>query len=204
MNGQQIMNCEQFKRCEAFHGHVCPGLAVGFRAARAAMEQLGVKRAADEELVAIVETDACSADAIQVLTGCTFGKGNFFFKDYGKQVLTLASRDSGRAVRVSVRPGAFGRHQEHFELLQKVVQGRADDEERARFARLHLERTCHVLEMAADELFEIRPVAIDLPEYARIQQSEPCQVCGEPVMPAKLEEVSGRRVCRGCIEAGAA
>ena len=24
------------------------------------------------------------ADAVQVLTGCTFGKGNFIYKDFGK------------------------------------------------------------------------------------------------------------------------
>nr|WP_279383444.1 FmdE family protein [Methanobacterium formicicum] len=26
-------------------------------------------------------------DAIQVITGCTFGKGNLIFKDYGKKRL---------------------------------------------------------------------------------------------------------------------
>ena len=65
-----------FGKCIEFHGHTCPGLAIGFRAARTLMERLGVKKAPDEELVAIVETDACGADAIQVMTGCTFGKGN--------------------------------------------------------------------------------------------------------------------------------
>ncbi len=42
------------------------------------MRILQVERDGDEELFAIVETDACGADAIQVITGCTFGKGNFF------------------------------------------------------------------------------------------------------------------------------
>ncbi len=35
------------------------------------------KRAVDEEIVAVVETDACFSDAVQVMTGCTFGKGDF-------------------------------------------------------------------------------------------------------------------------------
>ena len=55
----------------AFHGHFCPGLTIGFRAALIGMRKLGVQRAYDEELVAIAETDACGVDAVQVLTGCT-------------------------------------------------------------------------------------------------------------------------------------
>ena len=51
-----------FRKCIEFHGHTCPGLAIGFQAARTLMERLGVKKAPDEELVAIVETDACGAD----------------------------------------------------------------------------------------------------------------------------------------------
>ena len=70
-----------FTECVRFHGHSCPGLASGYRAATAAMEALGVKRPEDEELVAICETDACGVDAIQVIAGTTAGKGNqMFFK----------------------------------------------------------------------------------------------------------------------------
>ena len=50
-----------------FHGHECPGLAIGYRMAIAAMENLESFRAEDEELVAIVENDACGVDAFSVL-----------------------------------------------------------------------------------------------------------------------------------------
>jgi formylmethanofuran dehydrogenase subunit E len=39
-----------------FHGHMCPGLAIGIRAAEIALEQIG-PHAQDEEVVAVVETD---------------------------------------------------------------------------------------------------------------------------------------------------
>ena len=48
-----------------FHGHLCPGLALGYRVAKAALRELKVNRPQDEELVAIVETDSCAADAVQ-------------------------------------------------------------------------------------------------------------------------------------------
>ena len=75
-----------------FHGHECPGLAIGYKMATAAMEALESLRAEDEDLVAIVENDACGVDALQCITGCTFGKGNLLFRDYGKQVYTIYSR----------------------------------------------------------------------------------------------------------------
>ena len=83
-----------------FHGHECPGLAMGYRMATAAMEKLDSIRSEDEELVAIVENDACGVDALQCLTGCTFGKGNLLFRNYGKQVYTLYSRSTREGVRV--------------------------------------------------------------------------------------------------------
>jgi len=48
-----------------------------------------------------VENDTCGADAIQAILGCTFGKGNLYFKDYGKMVYTVFNRQNGRAIRIA-------------------------------------------------------------------------------------------------------
>ena len=96
------MNVE-FKQIVRFHGHTCPGLTIGYRMSKAAMNFLSDSRAKDEEIVAIVENDACGVDAVQYLTGCTFGKGNLIFKDYGKQVYTFYSRNKGKGVRMVYR-----------------------------------------------------------------------------------------------------
>ena len=88
----------------AFHGHSCPGLTIGYRMTKAAMAFLADTRAADEELVAIVENNACGVDALQCLSGCTFSKGNLIFKDYGKHVYTLYNRKTRKGVRVEALP----------------------------------------------------------------------------------------------------
>ncbi len=103
-----------------FHGHLCGGILLGYRAAKAGLERLGARRAEDEELIAIVENDSCAVDAVQVLTGCTFGKGNLFFRDHGKHVYTFALRPSGRAVRVSRKPG-------HHISHEQMLKARPDD-----------------------------------------------------------------------------
>lgn len=194
-----IMQSDDFKRCVEFHGHICPGLSIGYKAALAGMDRLQEERAPDEEIVAIVETDACSADAVQVLTGCTFGKGNFIYKDHGKMVLTLFSRNSGKGVRVAARANAMAPDETHFALIQKIRSGEATEEEKEQFNELHLKRSRDILEKPADKLFDVKSVQIKTPPKAIIEPSELCSVCGEAVMRTKLELVNNQKVCRGCL-----
>jgi len=200
MNAEEIMSCEEFKKCEAFHGHVCPGLSLGYRASKAGMERLRENRSEDEEIVAIVETDACCADAVQVMTGCTFGKGNFIYKDYGKVAFTFLSRNSGKGVRIAIRDGAMQMSDEHRGLIQKVVQDTVSSEERERFDTLHFRKSCEILETPLESLFTITSVNPPLPKKAKIEPSVLCDRCGEPTMGSKLEESGEQRVCRGCLD----
>ena len=57
------------ERCAAFHGHRCGGLAIGFQAARLAMELLEADRAGDEELVAADQVGAGPGDRVLLATG---------------------------------------------------------------------------------------------------------------------------------------
>jgi formylmethanofuran dehydrogenase subunit E len=199
MKAQEIMESEDFKRCVDFHGHVCPGLSIGFMAATTGMERLREGRSEDEEIVAVVETDACSADAVQVLSGCTFGKGNFIYKDHGKMVFTFLSRKNGKGIRLAVRRGAFEPDEEHFSLLKKVLRGEANAEEQERFGKLHFKRSCEVLEMNPDQIFSIEHVNMELPPKAKIERSIPCDECREPTMSTKLVSKGTIKVCRGCL-----
>lgn len=198
MAEKDAVNREDFARCAEFHGHVCPGLAIGYRAAKAALDRLNEKRSADEEIIAVVGTDNCGVDALQVLSGCTAGKGNLFLRNYGKNVYTLASRNSGEGVRVSLKADAFQLSEEHKSLLDKLRVGEATKEERERFQSLHREKAEEILSMPADKLFKILKVKIDLPAKAVIEPSELCERCGEPTMRSKLVQKEGRRVCGEC------
>jgi formylmethanofuran dehydrogenase subunit E len=200
MKGEEVAAREDFKRCLAFHGHLCPGLSIGYRAARAALRALKEKRAQDEELVAIVETDACGSDAIQVLTGCTFGKGNFIHRDHGKQVLTLLGRESGKGVRVALKADAFSRSEKHTELIEKIRSEEATEEERREFRSLHEQRSYDILARPVEEIFTVREVEMQLPPKARIVSSSPCSRCGEMTMVTKLLEQGGKKICKDCAQ----
>ncbi len=96
-------NQKLWEKAVAFHGHECIGLAWGgFRVAEAALEYLEAERDIDEQILGVVENDSCAVDAIQLMTGCTLGKGNLIFHDYGKQVYTFVLRKSGKAIRITI------------------------------------------------------------------------------------------------------
>jgi formylmethanofuran dehydrogenase subunit E len=153
-------------------------------------------------VVAIVETDACGADAVQVLTGCTFGKGNFIFRDHGKNVYSFVSRRSGQGVRVALLAGAFQPNERHMELVQKIRTDTASDEERSEFRRLHEQRSHEILEKEPAELFKLESVQIELPPKAKIEASKACDFCGEPTMASKLLQRGNSEVCRTCVDKG--
>ena len=199
MNARQILESDDFKRCEAFHGHVCGGLAIGYLAATAGLDWLREKRALDEELVAIVETDACCVDAIQVLTGCTFGKGNLVYRDYGKMGFTFFNRRTGQGVRLAMKPDAFRVNDRQIELFKKTRDGSISDAEKTELNELGARRTAEVLNTGADNLFTMTRVTAGMPDKARIEPSRPCTHCGEPTMASKLETVNDALVCRGCM-----
>ena len=198
MKAENVLNADDFKKCLEFHGHLCPGLSLGYAAAKAGMDWLKTNRAVDEETVAIVETDACGADAIQVLTGCTFGKGNFIFKDYGKTAFTFFSRKSGRGVRVALKPEAAGRDTRHQELMARMRDGSATDADRQEFKQLHEKKSRDILGEPIEALFNLEEVNIDEPPKAKVAPSKPCARCGEPTMETKLSEKGGQMICRGC------
>ena len=162
-----------------FHGHSCPGLAIGYRMTRSALDALNRYRAEDEELVAVVENDACGVDALQYLSGCTFGKGNLIFKDHGKHAYTLFCRHSKKAVRV-----VFNRSNFPKEI----------DTDREALTRW-------ILDAGENEIVSLSFVEMEEPSHARIRDSATCQCCRESVMASRTRQINGRPTCIDCARA---
>jgi formylmethanofuran dehydrogenase subunit E len=160
----------------AFHGHSCPGLAIGYRMSKAALTFLSGSRAKDEEIVAIVENDACGVDALQCLSGCTFGKGNLIFKDYGKQVFTLYNRRSRKGVRVVFNARS---------IPENILK------DRDQFINW-------LLTAPEQEIISLQKVKIEEPDPARIMNTVECQFCGESVMETRTKDIQGKIACIPC------
>ncbi len=189
-----------FSEVTKFHGHVCPGTAIGYRAGEIAIEKLRSPRAVDEEFLAIVENDSCSVDAIQVVAGCTFGKGNLIFRDHGKHVYTFINRDTGETLRLSLNTGIDAMNPEFAAVREKVFSGTASDEEKEEFEKRKNETSQNILDMPEDELFKIEQVELEIPEEARIFQSIRCAKCGELVAEHRARVENGEFVCIPCFD----
>jgi len=178
-----------------FHGHLCPGLALGYRVAKAALRELDAGRPDDEELVAVVENDSCAVDAIQFITGCTFGKGNLIFHDYGKHVYTFFNRATGKGVRISEDYSGFQADPRYPELKKRMDVGEDVGGEMQAFK---MEKASAILAAKDEELMSIKPATLPLPLEAIIRPSLRCAACGERFMETHGREHQGRILCIPC------
>jgi len=168
------MDKELWKKSVEFHGHECPGLAMGFKACEAAMEKMGITFSKDEEIVCVTENDACGVDAVQVITGCTFGKGNLIYKGTGKMAFSFFNRTSGESLRMIVKP----------------FKGEMDRRQRQEY----------ILNSPVDEIFNFSIPRFELPEKARLFATVICENCGEGAPEHKMRLQEGKKVCLDCFK----
>jgi len=187
------------ERVIAFHGHWCPGLAIGIRVAELALSEVG--KAGDEDIVAVVETDMCGVDAVQYLTGCTFGKGNLIHHDYGKNAFSFFRRDDGKSLRIVARPGLFGEAGQTLrDMHRKMAAGRLTDSEQTRWEKARKAVAQRVMTADLGELFDVKAVREPMPKRARILDSLVCKRCGESMMQTRARQHRDQTLCIPCFE----
>ncbi len=184
---------------QKFHGHKCPAMPNGLRVAEAAMNKLGVERTGDSSLHAIVELGdnhcaTCFADGVQVITGCTFGKGNIEKTHKGKWGLTLIDKKTNRAVRALPKAEAmmqtkktsfFKDYREKgvppTQVPDEVVQPLVDK----------------VMNAPAEMIMEVSDVfEFKWNEPKHSYNSGACEMCGEMVIAEYTVIQNEKRVCK--------
>ena len=160
--------------CVAFHGHECGGLTIGYKASLYAIDLLKLEFSSDEQVVCIAENDACGIDAVQVMLGCSIGKGNLLFHMCGKQAFSFYNRKTGKSVRLVLKPKPVGMtREESFSYYQGC---------------------------RPEEMFEVKKATIRLPEKARLFDSYTCDCCGETTGANWIRLSSGKKLCLDCYE----
>ncbi len=193
-------------RTASIHGHFCPGSALGVMASMWGLEQLGLGSPPSdglENLMAVVETNACFADGVQTVSGCTLGNNALVYRDLGRHAVTFAHRGLEEGVRVRVRADFQSRIAqavpEFYPLLQKVIIAREGTaEEEALFKKTARKAAFSILEEPFREILVSRTVRPVLPDYAPITASAVCSDCQEQVMATKI--VIGKESRELCFE----
>lgn len=157
-----------------FHGHNCPGLTIGIRVSELAMEKLDIREVTNP--VCVVETDMCAVDAVQFLTGCTFGKGNLIHKDYGKSGFTFYDREAQKGFRAVFRNDFASDENNRGNRIEQLLQADLND------------------------LFLTEEVTLPPFRPARILKSISCDSCSEKVMESRVRMFDGRNLCIPCFQ----
>jgi len=193
------------------HGHFCPGSVLGVMASAYGLSRLGLESISSdglEDLMAVVEINACFADGVQAVSGCTLGNNALVYRDLGRLAVTFAIRGKDEGVRVRVLPDFRARvaeaAPEFYPLMEKVIRDRAGDEKDATaFREAGREAAFALLKLPFEELFAIEIVRPDLPDRAPITESVICPGCGEMVMVSKVvAEGKDRGLCFSCAGKG--
>ena len=165
---------KNWQDCVAFHGHECGGLTIGYKASLYAIELLQLEFSSDEQVVCIAENDACGIDGIQVMLGCSVGKGNLLFHMRGKQAFSFYNRKTGTSVRLVLKPKPEGMTREQSFAYYQACK--------------------------PEEMFDVKETTIRLPEPARIFDSYTCECCGETAGANWIRLSGGKKLCLDCYE----
>ena len=160
--------------CVAFHGHECGGLTIGYKASLYAIELLKLEFSDDEQVVCIAENDACGIDAIQVMLGCSIGKGNLLFHMRGKSAYSFYNRKTGKSIRLVLKPKPEGMTRE------------------ASFA--------YYQGCKPEDMFDVKETTINLPEKAKLFDSYTCDRCGESTGANWIRLAGDKKLCLDCYE----
>lgn len=204
-----MVSDDLLKMAEKFHGHICPFLVLGLRASEIALTRLGlykpgVYETIGEEILAIVETNNCFTDGVQVATGCTIGNNSLIYFDLGKNAVTILRRGSKRGIRVYVDSEKIREYipNEARELFRKVVvERRGTRDEAERLGGIWREIGLKMADLP-EEKFEVMEVELtEELERAPVFDSVKCSRCGELAMSTRVVYIGHKPYCLACANA---
>lgn len=185
----------------ALHGHKCPAMPMGLRVGAAAMNALGVERSKDSQLLALIEIGinhcaTCFADGVQMITGCTFGKGNIHRLNYGKWAVTLIDRKTSRAVRVAVKAEMMAANKKTDFFQKYRMKGIPASQVPSEIIEPLVDK---VLNTPEKQLLTIGEVfTYELQDVAHSFESFVCSSCGEMVSEPYGRLLGDKKVCIPC------
>jgi formylmethanofuran dehydrogenase subunit E len=164
-----------------------------------------VERSKDGQLEVILELgDAhcahCFADGVQMITGCTFGKGNIRKLGIGKFGLTLVERATGRKVRVVPKAEAqLGTRQTPF-FQDYRMKGIAASQVPAEVVEPLIQK---VMNAPVEMILKVGTVEQGpaVPKHPEQFNAFVCERCGDMTIESYGRNQNGQKVCIPCAEA---
>lgn len=93
------MNNLLWKEVVKFHGHECPGLAIGIRACEAIISKMNIKPKEDK-IICITENNTCPVYGIKYVFGCDYDKKNLFYKESDELAFNIFNASNNDSLRI--------------------------------------------------------------------------------------------------------
>lgn len=87
-----------------FHGHTCPGIALGYRVAIIAQKELGLRPAPDSELLVKASTHSCALDAFQIINKATVGRGALIIEETHEHIYQFYFTGTQAVLKITLNP----------------------------------------------------------------------------------------------------
>jgi len=184
-----------------YHGHLCPELAIGYRAGLVAQQELGLSRENAYNFFVLAENMTSAIDALQFMTGCTIGNQNFFVYDLGKHVYYFgrfsSTFDAQEVLRVAlINPVIDLKYK--GEVEKKIVAGRASATELKEYQKAIDDAVQEILSLPEEDLFSKSKVSLRLPQVTSRHNYTKCSCCGEVVAVEKSIMGENKFLCQVC------
>lgn len=188
-----------------FHGHICPGIALGLVASVEAVRKVEMHFDGLEDTIVMCETNNCFCDAIQFITGCTLGNNALVFEDLGKMAFSVLNRD-GEGYRILLKNDSKEflnrQYPQYSEYYDKVVKQNIRNSSVVREYKLTgKEKATIIIQQNFSNLFTISQVKREIPVYAPSHESITCESCNELTMATRLIQNKGKTYCLKCANA---
>jgi formylmethanofuran dehydrogenase subunit E len=95
-----------------FHGHTCPGIALGYRVAQLALKEMGMHPNLESQCIVKAYIRTCAVDAFQVLNRATTGRRALFIEDLNKHVYQFHFSGTHEILQLTILPEVI----EHLSL----------------------------------------------------------------------------------------
>lgn len=94
---------ELFDKAVEYHGHVCGGITIGYRAVLYAGDLLDLYLDGSDNVECISECNTCPADAIRALLNCTEDNGRLTINATGNMVFTFKDLTEGQTLKLTLK-----------------------------------------------------------------------------------------------------
>ncbi len=184
------------------HGHVCPAMPLGLRAALEALKKLDVPRARNKELHVLMENGPahaalCFSEGVQLGTSATIGKGEMTRTNKGKNAFVLIEKSTGKSIRVSIK----------YEFFEKIMQSEFVMKRKAGVEPYEIDQKLpekmiqNMLNAPVDSIFEFGEIMkTDLSQAKGTFNYHQCSSCLEPVYEPGIRIRDGKYLCIDCAE----